>query len=120
MRKPRAYGTLETIDGRSALRFERWLNYPIERVWQAISVPSELECFFPGAADWIPAAGEVIDVGEMSAEVTRVEAPYLLTWIFAGQPQSFELTAEGDGCRLVFIHVIDDLPAAQTATGWEI
>lgn len=81
---------------------------------------SELARFFPGTADWTPAAGEIIDVGGMPVEVTQVEAPHLLTWIFAGQSQSFELDAEGDGCRLTFTHVIDDLPAAQTAAGWEI
>lgn len=115
-----AYGTLETIDGRPALRFELALAYPIERVWQAVSVPAELACFFPGAADWTPAKGEVIDLGGSTLEVTEVERPHRLAWVMAGQPQSFELTAaEGGGCRLIFTHVIDDLPVAQTATGWE-
>ncbi|WP_244502528.1 hypothetical protein [Streptomyces oceani] len=58
------YGTLESIDGRPALRFERLIAYPIERVWQAVSVPSELRKFFPGAADWTPISGESIDLGE--------------------------------------------------------
>ncbi|WP_202912181.1 ArsR/SmtB family transcription factor [Nesterenkonia muleiensis] len=119
MSDPRAYGTLQSIDGRPALRFELGLDYPIERVWQAVSVPAELAQFFPGAADWTPATGETIDAGGMSVEVTQVDAPHRLAWVFAGQPQSFELTEEGDGCRLVFTHLIDDLPAAQTATGWE-
>lgn len=120
MPEPIAYGTLETVEGRPMLRFERTVPYPIERVWQAVTVPAELSRFFPGAADWTPESGEVIDVGGMSMEVNKVEAPRLLSWTFAGQPQCFELTAEGDGCRLVFTHVIDDLPAAQTATGWEV
>jgi uncharacterized protein YndB with AHSA1/START domain len=114
-----AYGTLETIDGRPALRFERSLAYPIERVWQAVSVPAELGRFFPGAADWTPVKGETIDLGGATLEVTEVNAPHRLAWTFAGQPQSFELVAEEGGCRLIFTHVIDDLPAAQTATGWE-
>ena len=50
-------GTLETIDGRPALRFERRLAWPVERVWQAVSEPAELERWFPAAADWTPAAG---------------------------------------------------------------
>lgn len=114
-----AYGTLETIEGRPALRFERSVAYPIERVWQAVSVPAELERFFPGAADWTPTAGETIDVGGATLEVTEVEQPSRLAWTMAGQPQSFDLTSTAAGCRLVFTHVIDDLPAAQTATGWE-
>jgi uncharacterized protein YndB with AHSA1/START domain len=115
-----AYGTLETIDGRPALRFERTLAYPIERVWRAVSVPAELERFFPAAVDWTPATGETIDLGGAILDVTEVDPPHRLAWTFAGQPQSFELVAAGESCRLIFTHVIDDLPAAQTATGWEI
>ncbi|WP_233617874.1 SRPBCC domain-containing protein [Actinomadura sp. WAC 06369] len=114
-----AYGTLETVDGRPVLRFERWLAYPVERVWRAVSVPAELGRFFPGAVDWTPEAGEVIDLGGATLDVTEVDAPHRLAWTFAGQPQSFGLTAEEGGCRLVFTHVIDGLPAAQTAAGWE-
>jgi uncharacterized protein YndB with AHSA1/START domain len=114
-----AYGTLETIDGRPALRFERSLAYPIERVWRAVSVPAELERFFPGAADWTPAKGETVDLGGATLDVSEIDPPHRLAWTFAGQPQSFELVETHRGCRLIFTHVIDDLPAAQTATGWE-
>jgi uncharacterized protein YndB with AHSA1/START domain len=85
-----AYGTLETIDGRPALRFERSLAYPIERVWRAVSVPAELERFFPGAADWTPAKGETVDLGGATLDVSEIDPPHRLAWTFAGQPQSFE------------------------------
>jgi uncharacterized protein YndB with AHSA1/START domain len=119
MTETMAYGSLETIDGRPALRFERSLAYPIERVWHAVSVPAELERFFPAAVDWTPAPGETIELGGLTLEVTEVEPPRRLAWTFGGQPQSFELFETEGCCRLVFTHVIDDLPAAQTATGWE-
>ena len=54
-------GTLETIDGRPALRFERTLAHSVERVWRAISEPAELERWFPAAADWTPAVGETFE-----------------------------------------------------------
>jgi hypothetical protein len=38
-------GTLETIDGRPAVRFEHRLPHSIERVWRAVSEPAE-----PGVA----------------------------------------------------------------------
>ncbi|WP_114561390.1 SRPBCC domain-containing protein [Desertihabitans aurantiacus] len=114
-----AYGTLETTEGRPTLRFELALAYPVQRVWQAVSTPEELRCFFPGAADWGPAKGESIDLGGATLEITEVRPPHRLAWVMAGQPQSFELHPDGTGCRLVFVHVIDDLPAAQTATGWQ-
>lgn len=115
-----AYGTLERVDGRPMLRFECSLAYPIERVWRAVSVPAELAQFFPGAADWTPTEGEIIELGGATLEVTVVDAPNRLGWTFAGQPQGFELIAVEGGCRMTFTHVIDDLPAAQTAAGWEI
>ena len=34
-------GTLETIDGRRALRFERYLPHASERVWRAVTDPEE-------------------------------------------------------------------------------
>jgi uncharacterized protein YndB with AHSA1/START domain len=113
-------GTLLTIGGRPALRFERVLTHPVERVWRAVSVPAELERWFPAATDWTPAAGEVIEAGGMTGEVTEVEPPHRLAWTFAGDDYAFDLTEHGDGCRLVFTHVFDDrTAAAQTAAGWE-
>lgn len=112
-------GTLETIDGRHALRFERRLAFPVERVWRAVSEPAELERWFPAAAPWTPAVGESFDAGGMSGEVTEVEPPHRLAWTFNGERYSFDLTAEGDCCRLVFLHVLNEgMPLAQTAAGW--
>jgi uncharacterized protein YndB with AHSA1/START domain len=115
------YGTLETIDGRPALRFERTLAHPVQRVWRAVSLPAELERWFPAAADWTPAVGETFEAGGATGEVTEVDPPRRLAWTYAGQLFSFDLTDSGDGgCRLVFVHVIDDRGlAAQTAAGWE-
>ena len=113
-------GTLETIDGRPALCFERRLAHRVERVWRAISDPAELERWFPAAAPWTPAAGETFEAGGATGEVTDVDAPHRLAWTFAGDRYSFELSACEGGCLLVFTHVFDDRKlAAQTATGWE-
>ena len=113
-------GTLETIDGRPALRFERRLPHSVERVWRAVSEPAELERWFPAAAEWTPAAGETFEAGGMTGEVTDVEAPHRLGWTFNGERYSFELSDHEGGCLLIFTHVFDDRTlAAQTATGWE-
>ena len=113
-------GTLETIDGRPALRFERQLAHPVERVWRAVSEPAELERWFPAAADWTPASGETFEAYGATGEVTEVDPPRRLGWTFAGDRYSFDLEARDEGCRLVFIHVFDDRAlAAQTAAGWE-
>lgn len=113
-------GTLQTIDGRPALRFERTLAHSVERVWRAISEPAELERWFAAAADWTPATGETFAAYGATGEVTEVDAPHRLAWTFAGERYSFELAAQEDGCRLIFTHVFDDRAlAAQTAAGWE-
>ena len=113
-------GTLDTIDGRPALRFERRLAHPVERVWRAVSEPAELERWFPAAVDWRPAVGETLEVAGMTGEVTEVDPPHRLAWQFNGEHYSFDLAADDGGCRLVFTHVFDDRSrAAQTAAGWD-
>lgn len=101
-------GTLETIDGRPALRFERTLAHSIERVWRAISDPAELERWFPAAADWTPATGETFEAYGATGEVTEVDAPHRLAWTFGDEQFSFELAVHESGCQLVFTHVFDD------------
>lgn len=113
-------GTLETVDGRPALRFERRLAHPVERVWRAVSEPAELVRWFPAAADWTPAVGESFEAGGASGEITRVEPPHHLAWTYNGELYSFDLTEHDGGCRLVFVHVLNDgTPVAQTAAGWD-
>jgi uncharacterized protein YndB with AHSA1/START domain len=113
-------GTLETIDGCPALRFERTLPHSVERVWRAVSDPAELERWFPAAADWTPAKGETFEAYGGSGEVTLVDAPHRLAWTFGSDRFSFELAAREGGCQLIFTHVFDDRAlAAQTAAGWD-
>src|SRR5215211_7251136 len=45
--EPMMSGTLETVDGRPALRFERRLAHPVERVWRAVTDPDEMPAWFP-------------------------------------------------------------------------
>ena len=113
-------GTLETIDGRPALRFERTLVHSVERVWRAVSEPAELERWFPAAADWTPAKGETFEAYGATGEVTEVEAPHRLAWSFGDERYRFELADHDDGCLLIFTHVFEDRGiSAQTAAGWE-
>lgn len=113
--------TVETIDGRPAVRVERHLAHSVERVWRAVTEPRELERWFPASADWKPEAGETFEAFGQTGEVTELERPRLIAWTFGGELYRFELDAEGDGCRLVFTHVFDDPAiAAERADGWQI
>jgi uncharacterized protein YndB with AHSA1/START domain len=121
-------GTLETIDGRPALRFERRLAHPVARVWRAVTEPAELAQWFVAPVAWTPALGETFEGGGQRGEIVALEAPTLLRWTWGDERYSFELEplgdsdseSAGDGCRLVFTHVFDDRygPAAQHAAGW--
>jgi Activator of Hsp90 ATPase homolog 1-like protein len=99
-------GTLETIDGRPTLRFERRLAYPPERVWRALTDPDEL-------SRWFPSEEEPLDVSDR-------EEPRLLAGTWYGDELRFELRPDGEGCILVFTHSFADREtAARTAAGWD-
>ena len=114
-------GTLETIDGRPALRFERRLAHPVPRVWRAVTEPAELAQWFVAPVPWTPTLGETFEGGGQTGEIVALEEPTLLRWTWGEERYAFELAPDGDGCRLVFTHVFDDRhgPAAQHAAGWE-
>jgi uncharacterized protein YndB with AHSA1/START domain len=113
-------GTLETIDGRPALRFERRLAHPVQRVWRAVTVSAELERWFPGAVGWKPEAGEEFESMGQTGRITELDEPHRIAWTWGEDRFRFELRPDGDGCVLVFTHVFDDRAlGAQTAAGWE-
>jgi uncharacterized protein YndB with AHSA1/START domain len=116
-------GSQHTVDGRPALRFERRLDHPIERVWRAVTEPSELARWFVSDVPWTPAPGEVFEAEGESGAITALDPPHLIAWSWGVERYSFELTpdAGGDGCVLVFTHVFDSRrgPDWQHAAGWE-
>jgi uncharacterized protein YndB with AHSA1/START domain len=114
-------GSLETIDCRPALRFERRLDHPVERVWRAVTEPDELERWFVATVEWTPAPGERFESMEQTGEVTELDAPRLIAWEWGGEQFRFELHPDGNGCLLVFTHVFDDRAlGAQHGAGWEV
>jgi uncharacterized protein YndB with AHSA1/START domain len=114
-------GTLETIDGRAALRFERRLAHSAERVWRAVTDPAELACWFVAPVPWVPRLGETFEGGGQRGEITALEEPILLAWTWGAERYQFDLRVDGEGCLLTFTHVFDERfgPGAQHAAGWE-
>jgi uncharacterized protein YndB with AHSA1/START domain len=114
--------TLGTTGGRPTLRFDRVLPCSVERLWRAVSRPDELDRWFPATTAWTPRAGEHLTEYGMTGEITAVDAPHLLTWVFDGDGYSLRVEETGDRARsrLEFTHTFDDRDlAAQTAAGWE-
>jgi uncharacterized protein YndB with AHSA1/START domain len=113
-------GSLETVDNRPALRFERRLDHPVERVWRAITEPGELARWFVTSVDWKPEAGEVFEAHGQTGTITELEPPRVIAYVWGNQTLRFDLEPAGNGCVLVFTHVFDDRAlGAQHAAGWE-
>lgn len=114
-------GTLQTIDGRDALRFERHLGHSVQRVWRAVTEPAELARWFVVPIEWKPELGETIEAAGDTGEITELDEPHRIAWTWGEERYSFELTPEGDGCVLVFTHVFTEKwgPSWQHAAGWE-
>jgi uncharacterized protein YndB with AHSA1/START domain len=136
-----AQGTLIEIDGKSALRFERRYSHPMERVWRAISDPTEMAAWFPSKVIGERAVGGdlVFDddaqraAAHAAGEVTRADGPmfhgrvvaydppktFSFTW--GGELLRFELIDDGPGTLLVFTQVLShESVAARNGSGWHM
>jgi uncharacterized protein YndB with AHSA1/START domain len=113
--------TQQTIEGRPALRLERRLPYPVERVWRAVTEPAELERWFVSAVPWTPELGESFEAAGQHGQITELDPPRRFAWRWDIELYSFDLTPDGDGCLLVFTHVFNPElgPGWQHAAGWE-
>lgn len=114
-------GSLVKVGDRAALRMERRLNHPVERVWRAVTEPAELERWFVAPVAWKPELGETFEAAGAHGEITELDPPHVLAWTWSVERYRFELSADGGGCLLVFTHVFnpDFGPAAQHAAGWD-
>ena len=85
-------GTLQTIDGRPALRFERRLAHPVERVWRAVTEPAELAQWFVAPVPWTPALGETFEGGGQTGRDHRARgAARCSRWTWGDERYAFEL-----------------------------
>lgn len=131
-------GTLQIVEGRCVLRFERWLAHPPEKVWRALTDPTHLAAWFPAEVAMDPRVGGAVrwafpgtDLELRDGVVTAYEPPRLLEYEmsttelpFAGagdrRTLRFELRPDPAGCLLVFTNGFADRPgAASFAAGWE-
>ena len=136
-----------TVIRDGAIRLERVLPGPIERVWAYLTESDKRAKWF-GAGEMEPRAGSSVAFwirhadlsprivpipdkfkafeGGVSIEqrILKFEPPHVLclTWGDKGAPSevTFELTAEGDKVRLVLTHtrIADRVTMANAASGW--
>ncbi|TCO51039.1 uncharacterized protein YndB with AHSA1/START domain [Kribbella antiqua] len=122
--------TLSTENGRTVLRMQRALTHPIEKVWRAITQPSELAGWFPAAVELdLRLDGPITftfeedpgaPVDEQSRGVIRAyEPPRLIEYTWGDEVLRWELVPSGDGCVLHLTATYDDRPGSASFTsGW--
>lgn len=129
--------TITRSQAGSAMRFERYLAHPIEKVWAALTESGRLaEWFAPGIIDLVPGGRVSIvfsDTDAIESTVTEIDPPYLLEyrWIEApgtttaingdSGPVRWELSEEDGGTRLILTHTHpgSDEDVIEDRSGWE-
>jgi uncharacterized protein YndB with AHSA1/START domain len=117
----------------AAVRFERLLPGPLERVWAHLTDPGKLAAWYGEDGSIEPRAGGAVALmgGHIRGVVTQWQPPRKLAYTWnvhaPGEAESpypesyltFELTAEGDQVRLVLTHLpVLDRFEAQNMMGW--
>jgi len=134
-------GELRTTDGRTTLSFERHYRHSVERVWVAVTEPSEMAAWFPSLVigDRVVGAELIFDddarraADRAAGEPTRDDGPWvrgtvlaydpptLFEFTWGGERLRIELTPDGDGTRMVFTQVLSHPSvAARNGAGWHM
>lgn len=117
--------SLYTVDGRAALRIERALAHPPEKVWRALTEPSQLNQWFPFDVEPTLAVGGTVRFSDRAGGplttgvITDLEPPKLLAYTWETDHLRWELSPTATGCALVLTHTGHDrYGTASFAAGW--
>jgi uncharacterized protein YndB with AHSA1/START domain len=125
-------GTLKREGDRYVLYYERLLAHPVERVWQAVTEPSELAAWFPGQVEISLESGGAVRFAQpgfdvdpallpTSGTVTALDPPSELAFTWGDDELRFVLTPSGDSCLLVFTHAFTNRASARrSGAGWSV
>ncbi|WP_432013489.1 SRPBCC family protein [Streptomyces cucumeris] len=112
--------------GRSALRLERWIAHPPEKVWRALTEPAQLARWFPSEVRVDLRTGGKMgfvfpgrEGPDMDGTVTELDPPRVFAFTWGDDQLRWELRPDGDGCVLTLTHTFGDrFGAASFASGW--
>lgn len=93
------------------VRFERELNFPVPKVWNAITDPAQLKYWFTDIEmDFRPGGKITFHFRDEASsksygEIVSIEAPHKFVWTWEGELAVWELTELGKNkCKLVFTY----------------
>jgi uncharacterized protein YndB with AHSA1/START domain len=121
MTEPNEPATIEVLNGRPVLRFERCYGTTRSKLWQAVSDPAELGAWFPSTITWTPTPHEAIVIDHLAGVIGELKNESLIEFTVGPEYYRFEVHEVPSGAMLVFVHGFDDqaATAAQFALGWE-
>jgi uncharacterized protein YndB with AHSA1/START domain len=126
------YGSYTTIEDTPALRFERRLSHPVDRVWRAITETEELQHWFPSkvVVGALAAGAEMTFEFEdmpldapstMTGHVTDFDPPRLFAFYWGDDHLRFELEPVEHECTLRLTVALGTRDkAARDAAGWHV
>ncbi|GAA1570422.1 hypothetical protein GCM10009789_24940 [Kribbella sancticallisti] len=122
---------LTSKDGRTVLRMERALAHPPEKVWRALTEPTELAGWFPAAVEldlrldgrieftFEEGEDDFVEDPDNTGVIRAYDPPRLLEYNWGAEIQRWELTPTDAGCLLTLTATYDDRPGSASFTaGW--
>lgn len=126
---PAAGARIEKDGDQWTLVLVRDLHHPPDKVWRALTDPSELRQWAPYEADRsMAAAGATVKLTTVGAPkehitetvIKRADAPKVLEFTWGGGDMRWQLAPEGGGTRLTLWAQIDRRYIAMGAAGWHV
>jgi uncharacterized protein YndB with AHSA1/START domain len=121
-------GTYVEHAGRPAVRFVREYQHPIDRVWTAVTDPTELRSWFPSAVKFEMRVGGTVafsedpNVKDKTGVVLACDPPRRFAFSWGGDELHFDLEPVGSSaCRFTLTNVLSERnTAARNAAGWAV
>ncbi|TCK24316.1 SRPBCC family protein [Pseudonocardia endophytica] len=120
-------GRYVEIDGRPAVRLVRRLPHPPERVWAAVTDPSEMRHWFPSAVTIDPRPGGEMTFADdpntppSSGTVLEYDPPRRCAFTWGDDEVHIDVEPTDGGSVLTLTNVLDARDAAsRNAAGWVV
>jgi uncharacterized protein YndB with AHSA1/START domain len=123
-----ADGLVRKTDDGYEIVFVRWLGKPIEKVWAALTIPERIADWFAdlrfvpnlqlGARTELRFLEDAQSHEPIVGKVVAFDPPHVIAWTWDQGIMTFELVADGQGCRLTLTSRGPGRPHPNEMAGW--